>query len=145
MAALAFALVLHWRVFEKEAILLTATECTVALPPALHEARKAGRLEGSLGTIVPAALFLAFAGRCCISAAVIVPTARSVAKDVAHLAAGKASPPGLALARVSIWASALGLGGLNALWFSKVVRGIAKVHGRQRAARAPRRDSAAAH
>jgi hypothetical protein len=125
--------VLRFRVFVPQAVLLTMTECTAGLPAAFQEARKAKRAHGALSLTLAALLLVGFAGRCALSAAVVVPTAPATFAALADVAAGRCAAPAVALAQGVVWACAAVLTALNLHWFGKVLQGAAKVGAKPRA------------
>jgi hypothetical protein len=125
----AFSAVLASRSFVREAVMLTATECTAALPPAFREAREAKRAKGALSATLAVLLLGGFAGRCAISAAVILPTAPRTLGALAEAVAGRSAAPGLAAARGVVWSCAVGLGSLNVYWCSAIVKAFARQAG----------------
>eukprot|EP00302_Diacronema_sp_CCMP2436_P014264 CAMPEP_0179872136 /NCGR_PEP_ID=MMETSP0982-20121206/21320_1 /TAXON_ID=483367 /ORGANISM="non described non described, Strain CCMP 2436" /LENGTH=320 /DNA_ID=CAMNT_0021763097 /DNA_START=33 /DNA_END=995 /DNA_ORIENTATION=- len=131
-AIVAFSAVLLQRCYLPQAVLLTATECTCALPPSFQEARKAKRATGALSATLSTLLLAAFAGRCAVSLAVIAPTTPSAIAALRELLAGRAAQPAYAAAQGVVWACAVGLGTLNALWFSKILQGAVKIKARGR-------------
>jgi len=139
LAVAAMFIVLQSGEFHEEATMLTAVECTCALPVAFGQAAQAGMLHGARSSVLGVLMVVGFVARVWLSGKLTVPravelygawagTGQGAGDGALRDATGEVMDGSITAAhRVALVFCSVGLTALNVVWLVKITSGVWKV------------------